>query len=146
VAKLEIARSQAYHAEDADPASELDLAVLDPERLAATRIVPHPAARLVASHYPIAAIAAMNEAGAEPGSIESWTGEDVLVTRPRLAVLTSVLPPGSLTFHDSLFRGATIGAAIEAGLVRNPSFDAASALAGLITSGAILGFLQGDSP
>jgi hypothetical protein len=146
MARLEIARSEAYHAADAEPASELDLAALAPERLAETVILPHPATRLVASDHPIAAIAAMHAPGATPHAIETWTGEAVLVTRPRLSVLLSVLPFGGHAFYERLLEGGTIAEAVAAGLVQNPAFDPASALAGLIAHGAILGFLQGDSP
>jgi hypothetical protein len=146
MARLEIARSQAYHAADAPVIAAEDLARLDPEQLAETRVVPHPAARLVTSQHPIATIAAMHGPGAEPGPIATWAGEDVLVTRPQLAVRTAVLEPGEHGCLAALVAGTTLGEAVAAGLEADRSFEPTRALAILVTSGAIQRILQGDSP
>jgi hypothetical protein len=146
IARLEIARSQAYHAADAPVVTAGDLEAIGPERLATARIRPHPAARLLASPHPIATIAAMHAPGAEPGPIEPWQGEAVLLTRPGLTVRMTVLSEEHHGFHEVLLAGGTLGEAALAAMLRNPAFDPASALAGLITTGAVRGFLEGDRP
>jgi hypothetical protein len=143
VMRLEIARSEAYHAADAEPAGCDLLAALDPGGVASLRVAPHPAVRLLASPYPIATIAAMNAPGVEPRPIEDWSGEDVLVTRPRLAVLTHALPGGAHVFLSILLAGGTIGDAAAQAVSLAPAFDLAAALAGLVTSGAIVRFHNG---
>jgi hypothetical protein len=144
VMRLEIARSEACHAPDADAATAGELAALGPAGLARARVRAHPAARLVSSSHPVATIAAMHAPGAEPFPIEGSSGEDVVVARPRLAVTTTKLPPGGLAFLLALWRGGTVEEAIAGGLLSSPEFDPASALAGLITTGAIQGFHDGD--
>jgi hypothetical protein len=146
VMHLEIARSEAYHAADAEPAGCDALGALDPLGVANLRVVRHPAARILTSRYPIATMAAMNAPGVEPRPIEDWSGEDVLVTRPRLAVLTHTLSEGSYAFLSLLLAGGTIGAAAAKAVSAAPSFDLAAALAGLVTSGAILSFDNGADP
>jgi len=146
VIRLEIARSQALHAADARPASVIDLAALRPEDIPATRVRFHPAARLIASQHPVATIAAWHTPGAERQPIAAWSGEEVLVTRPRLMVLTHVLRPGTFVFLERLFAGQTIAEAVCAATAGAPDFDAAAALAGLVSSGAVLSFHQGVNP
>jgi hypothetical protein len=136
VMRLEIVRSESFHAADAEPAGAADLARLDPSALGSVRIVPHPAARLLASPHPVATIAMLHAPGAEPAPIDPWLGEDVLVTRPRLTVETHVLPPGAHAFFAALFRGEMIAAAVAAGFDAASSFDPAAALAGLVAGGA----------
>lgn len=146
VLRLEIARSQAYHAADAEPAGRDALAGLDPLGVAGVRVVRHPAARLLTSSYPIATIAAMNAPGVEPHAIENWCGEDVLVTRPHLMVLTHTLPEGAYDFLSVLFADGNVGDAAAKAVSTAPSFDLAAALAGLVTSRAILTFDNGADP
>ena len=137
VAKLEIARSQAYHAKDAPVIGGEDLARLDPERLADVRVTPHPAARLVASAHPIATIAAMHAPGAEPGPIDPWLGEAVIVSRPGLAVMTAVIASADHACLAVLLDGRPLAEAIAAGLDADAGFEPAAALAHLVTSGAV---------
>lgn len=144
--RLEIARSEAFHAADAEPAGTEYLAALDPALLAQTRVSPHPAARLLACDHPVATIAAMHAPGEIPRAIEPWCGEAVLVTRPRFAVLTQILAPGAFSFLSQLFGGSPIADAVEAALAAAPDFDAGAGLAALVTSGAALNFNQGALP
>ena len=69
VARLENAWVEAYHAEDARAATVGELAALKPDRLPGTRIVLHPAARLLRFQTPAASLwAAAQSEGARPGS------------------------------------------------------------------------------
>ena len=60
VARLEAARTRAYHAADAEPVDPTRLKALDQDALAELRIVPHPSAQIVRSRHPIVSIWAMN--------------------------------------------------------------------------------------
>ena len=140
VIRLEIARSEAYHAADAVPASLTDLQALDPEHLGAMRVALHPAARLVRSPWPVATIHAMNAGAGDARPIEDWKGEDVLIARPQLEVLTTILPPGGFAFLAALRDGETLGGAVEAALAETDAFEPGPALAGLIANGVALTF------
>jgi Putative DNA-binding domain len=137
MARLEIARSQAYHAKDAPVIAAQDLACLDPACLFGVTVTPHPAARLLASSHPVATIAAMHAPGEEPGPIDPWVGEAVLVTRPQLVVTTAILAPGEHACLAALLAGAPLGEAVAAGLGADGGFDPARGLAVLVTSGAV---------
>jgi hypothetical protein len=137
MARLEIARSQAYHAADARPITAGDLAAIPADGLAGVTAKAHPSAHLLASHHPIATIAAMHAPGAEPGPIEALPGEAVLVTRPALEVRTVRLSAGEHACLAALFAGAALGEAVVAAIDAEAGFAADRALAFLVTSGAI---------
>ena len=86
VARLEAARTRAYHAADAIPLDPAVLRSLDQETLGDLRIVRHPAAEIVRSKFPIVTIWAMNAGEIELGPVADWSGEDALVARPGLEV------------------------------------------------------------
>ncbi|MFT4130194.1 putative DNA-binding domain-containing protein [Labrys sp. (in: a-proteobacteria)] len=134
VMRLEIARAQAYHAADAEPASPAALKGLDPARLHEVRVEIHPAVRLLRSAFPVATIWQMN-AGGEAREIVDWSGEDVLVTRPRLDVEVQLLPPGGYAFLAALRTGHPLEAAAEAAFAEAPDFNLAAAIAGLVAAG-----------
>lgn len=141
VARLEAARTRAYHAADAALLDANALLSLADSAFGDRCLAPHPAAVIVRSEYPIVTIWAMN-AGERPlAPIEDWRGEDALVTRPALDVLVRTLPPGGAAFLMALFAGATLGAAAESALTENQSFDIVANLTGLIASGAASGIL-----
>lgn len=135
VARLEIARSHAYHAEDVDPLDPQALAAVPPERLAEIRFRAHPSLAVVASPHPIGTIWAMNSGQAEPGPIPDWRGEEVLVCRPHMLVETRVLPPGGALFVGALAEGATLGEAYATAAASAADFDLTLHLTGLIQAG-----------
>jgi hypothetical protein len=140
VIRLEIARSEAYHAADAVPATVAELQALDPEGLGAMRVNLHPAARLIRSSWPVATIHAMNAGAGDARAIEDWKAEDVLIARPQLEVLTTILPPGGFAFLAALRDGETLGGAVEAAVAETDAFEPGPALAGLIANGVALTF------
>ncbi|HEX4769069.1 MAG TPA: DNA-binding domain-containing protein [Lichenihabitans sp.] len=140
VLRLEIAWSQAYHAADAEPARAEALAGLTADALGHTRVAIHPAVRLLRSAYPVVTLWAMNVGAGHVHPIEDWSGEDALVTRPDLAVDVLRLPPGGFDFIAVLRDGAALGDALEAALARAEDFDAARALAGLVSAGVAMDF------
>ncbi len=130
VARLEAARTRAYHA--ADMAS-LDLAVLAGRSngaLAATRLQLHPAVRLLASAHPVGSIWQAHQQDPVDSGF-AWQAETVLTARPDALVMTHILPPDAATFARALFAGDSLGEAAEATMTAHPEFDFGSALAGL---------------
>ena len=145
VARLEAARTRAYHAADAVPIDPKILQSIDESALENLRIEPHPAAEIVRSQHPVVTIWAMNSGERELGPIDDWAAEDALVVRPQLEVFVRALPPGGAAFLTSLFGGARLGDAVEAAQAEHEEFDLAANLAGLISSGAVCGILQDES-
>src|SRR5271156_5443446 len=98
VARLEAARTRAYHAVDAAPIDTSRLTALDGAVVESIRIDMHPSAEIVRSPHPIVTIWAMNSGEQELAPIENWRGEDALVVRPHLDVEIHLLPPGGAAF------------------------------------------------
>ncbi len=137
VARLEAARTRAYHAAEAKPLDPAILQSLDKAALGEIRIVPHPSAEIVRSKFPIVTIWAMNAGEIELAPIEDWSGEDALVVRPALEVEVRALPAGGAAFLSALFAGAPLAAAAGTALGESADFDLAANLAGLIGAGAV---------
>jgi hypothetical protein len=135
VARLEAARTRAYHAADATPVGAEDFATLDSRFADDIRIEMHSSVEIVRSAFPIVTIWAMNSGERELGTIENWRGEDALVARPELDVQIRALPPGGAAFLLALAAGHPLGEAVEAALADDPAFDLAGNLAGLIGAG-----------
>ena len=134
VARLEAARTRAYHAADATPVEADRFATLDGEVAGDLRIALHPSTEIVRSPFPIVTIWAMNSGERQLASIENWCGEDALVARPYLDVQVRTLPPGGAAFLFALAAGRSIGEAAGAALADDPEFDLTCNLAGLIGS------------
>jgi hypothetical protein len=135
VARLEAARTRAYHAADATPVGADRFATLDGEGAGDLRIAMHPSAEIVRSPFPIVTIWAMNSGEQALAPIENWCGEDALVARPYLDVQVRTLPPGGAAFLLALVDGRSLGEAAGAALADDPDFDLTCNLAGLIGSG-----------
>lgn len=135
VAKLEAARTRAYHAADAVPLDARAFAALDANAVGALRIALHPSAEIVCSPHPIVTIWAMNSGERALATIEEWRGEDALVIRPHLDVEVRLLPPGGAAFLLALAAGRSLAEATEAARAEHPEFDLAGNLAGVIGSG-----------
>jgi hypothetical protein len=138
VARLEAARTRAFHAADAAAVDPNALQSLDESRLGDLQVIAHPAAEIVRSTHPVVTIWAMNSGERELGAIEDWRGEDALIVRPQFEVQVRALPPGGAAFLLALFAGARLRDAIEAAQAESESFDLVANLAGLISSGAAM--------
>ncbi|WP_118185972.1 DNA-binding domain-containing protein [Paraburkholderia phosphatilytica] len=136
-ARIERAWLDAYHAADAAPLAADALASIDPETLAQVRFVPHPAARIVRSHYPAVAIFAMNRVDGPVTPLHSSDAEDALVTRPADDVIVSRLPAGGAAFLGALMEGAPLGAAAQAAFDETDTFDLPASLAATISAGVL---------
>ncbi len=139
MARLEAARTHAYHAADAEPVGAAEFARLDPARLGEAIFVLHPSVRLIRSAHPIVTIWAMHAGEAELGPIAEWHGEDALVARPHLEVETRRLPAGGAEFLRALGANRPLDVAIESARADDAAFDLTHNLAGLIGSGLVAG-------
>jgi hypothetical protein len=137
VARLEAARTRAYHAANATPVDAGRFAALDAGTVGDIGIELHPSTEIVRSANPIVTIWAMNSGEQELAPIENWRGEDALVVRPSLDVEVRLLLPGGAAFLLALAAGRTVGEAAEAALVDDPQFDLTNNLAGLIGWGLV---------
>ncbi len=141
VARLEIARTRAYHAADLEPIDPARLRGLDPQELRHVRVDLHPSLQVLRSRHPIVTIWAMNSGEAELRPIDDEGPEDALVVRARLEVAVRRLPPGGATFLGALSAGATLASAAESAAADCAQFDLTANLAGLIGSGATIDFV-----
>jgi hypothetical protein len=143
VARLEAARTRAFHAADATPLRAEDFAAISPESLVALRVKLCPGTAILRSAHPVVTIWAMNADGGEPGPIEDWVAEDALVSRDGFEVAVRRLQPGGAAFLLRLSNGATLGEAATAALEEAASFDLTANLAGLIGAGLAAEIIDG---
>lgn len=140
VARLERELSRAYHAPDLAAASVDALRRVRPEELPALRLAPHPATSMVASRHPVGAIWQAHQV--EPvAEVVERGAQAVLVSRPRMEVVATVLPPADAPFVGTILQGATLGEAAEAA-APDSRFDFGRALVGLFSLGAIGAILE----
>jgi hypothetical protein len=132
VAKLEAARTRAYHAADIVPLDARAFAALDANAVGALRLALHPSAEIIRSPHPIVTIWAMNSGERPLTAIEDWTGEDALVIRPQLDVEVRPLPRGSAAFLLAFAAGQPLAEAAAAALADHAGFDLAGNLAAVI--------------
>lgn len=144
VARLETARTRAYHAPDATAIAPARLMALAPEALATLRLAIHPSATVIRSAHPVVLIWAMNAGETPVAAIDDWRAQDALVTRPRATVDVCALPPGGAAFLLALMRGD--GLADAAASADALAFDLAANLSALLTRGLIVDIAQGATP
>ena len=137
VARLEAARTRAYHAADAKPLTPAALSGVALDTLAGSCFTLHASVEIVASDYPIVTIWAMNSGEIDLVPLTDWRGENALVSRPGSDVEVRRLPAGAKTFLQSLAAGKPLGAAAASALAANASFDLAANLAALFAGLAI---------
>jgi hypothetical protein len=137
VARIEAARTRAYHAADATPVGADELAALRADALIGLRVDLHPSLEIVRSEHPIVTIWAMNAGAQKSAPIETWGAEDALIVRPYLDVEVRLLPPGGGAFLRALAEGRSLGEAADTALADHPDFDLTGNLAGLIGWGLV---------
>jgi len=135
VARIEAARTRAYHAADAPPVSAAAFAALPAEATDAIRLELHPSVEIIRSRHPIVTIWAMNSGERQLAPIKNWCPEDALVVRPRLEVEVRMLPPGGAAFLLALAAGQPLREAALHALAECPHFDLTDNVAGLISCG-----------
>jgi len=144
VARLEAARTRAYHAADAVPLPPAAFAKIDPQYAGLLRLTLHPSLQIVRSAYPIVTIWGMNAGEIALGPINQSAPEDAIVMRPSFNVTVRVLPPGGATFIAALRDKATLATASEAAAASGARCVHTASLALLIDAGAIVAFAMDD--
>jgi hypothetical protein len=140
VARLEAARTRAYHAADVTPLEPRALADLQGSDIARLRVTLHPSCEIVRSCHPIVTIWAMNTGVAPLGPIAHLAGEDALVVRPHLEIEMRTLAGGGAAFLTALGLGAALGAAAAQALAADSRFDLTDNLAALFGCGLVTDF------
>lgn len=143
MARLEAARSRAYHAAEAISLDVEAIASIRPDELIEARLTLHPSVGLVCSRYPIASIWLAHQGGDHVESPAQWEAEDVLVLRPEAEVFVHRLPAGGRGFVAALIAGSTLAEAGETGLSHSKDFDLGQNVAGLFAVDAIVDFVIG---
>lgn len=130
VAALEWAHEEALLAADEEPISASALAEVDPARYEELRLRLHPARGLVSSRFPIVRIWRANQPACETDETIDLDvgGDQVLVLRTPECIEFHSLPPGEFATLEALARGASLGAALEAALAAEATFDLGAAL------------------
>jgi hypothetical protein len=141
VARIDRAWSEAYHAADALALDANALAAIPNAQTPALRFEMHPSLRVVRSRFPALTIWRMNVADGIPAPVDlDAGGEDALIARPAADVEVRFLPPGGAEFITSIARGLPLAEAARVALNASRSFDLATNLEALITSGIFVGF------
>jgi hypothetical protein len=138
VAALEWALHEVLHAAEAAPVDFSTLA--DPEN---ARLAPHPAARLIASRYPILAIWEANQDEEVPSVDLAAGGDWLIVFRDGLEQRIFRCTAGEFALLGALAQGTTLGEACEAALAAEPRLDLAAAMGRFVTYGLLT---QGVKP
>jgi hypothetical protein len=146
IARLEAARTRAYHAADAKPLARDTLVEAIQRGAENLRFTLHPSFEIVTSAFPIVTIWAMNAGEAEAAPVTDWSGEDALVLRPSLDVEVTRLPRGGARFLDSLRGGSPLGAAAEAAWAAIPGFHLAENLVLLLGAGIAVALTRKNGP
>jgi hypothetical protein len=142
VARLEWAYQEVLVAAEPDALDLAALAAVPPERHADLVLEMSPAARLVASSWPLLAIWRANQPDADP---ETRTRLDdgpsrVLLIRREQHVELRELSMGEFAFIDAMLRAASITEAGDAALAAEAQFDLTATLPRLALFGVLTGF------
>ncbi|MEO8741276.1 MAG: DNA-binding domain-containing protein [Casimicrobiaceae bacterium] len=142
VARLEWAIDQANIAADAAPLEVAALASVAPDALANLRFQLHPAARLIASPFPILRIWQVNQAdrGGDE-TVDLAEGRDtLLVTRSAQGVAIDRIGRGDHAFLTALAANATLAVAAERAGAADPEFDLVGVLRRHVANHTIVAF------
>lgn len=135
VATLESTWQECWSAADSRVLDIADLAQVPPAVLCTCRFLPHPAARLIRSPWPIGSIWHHHqEPHPDLGGL-CWQPENVLLTRPHAEVLLVQLPAGTAAMAAALLAGLPLDVAAAGAAEEDPDMDPGLALHALIRNG-----------
>lgn len=140
MARLELARVNAYHAADAPAlASEaVGLALASAERMAELRLRCHPSLVVVDSHYAVVSLWAAHQGEGELlAMVDPDQAEAAIVLRLGLDVLVLRAPPGSAEFVMAIGQGQNLGDAASRAASAHADFDLSATLALLLGHDAL---------
>lgn len=138
LARLEAARTRAYHAADARPLEPDAFAGLSPAELMDLRVALHPSVEILASVHPIATIFAMNMGDLPLEEIADWKAEELVIARPYATVEVRRLPQAGSLFLKRLADGATLAEASDAAMSGSPDFNLTENLTHLIGGALVI--------
>ena len=107
--------------------------------------MPLATARVLRSPYAAVTIFAANRGEGAVEPIDADAPEDALITRPDADVIVRHLPEGGAVFLTDLLAGRTLGEAAASALEAAPSFDIATAIAGMIEAGVFTSDISGEA-
>lgn len=127
IARLEWAVHRAHFAADVSPLPPEGWLQHDPDILADSPVILHPAVELVSSPWRIADIWFAHQ-GARPATVGAGIQhpQHVVIARPLWIARVIALPPAAFCALDALRRGEAMGRAIDAALVQDTTFDFAT--------------------
>jgi hypothetical protein len=124
VARVERAWVEAYHAAEAEPSSNDELAAVMENDLRFISLKLHPSVRVIQSRFPTLAIWRINTGREKPRTIQlDEGGDDILIARPQHNVHVHRLARGGATFFLALQQGHSIVEAAEQAFEAEPQFD-----------------------
>lgn len=136
MARLELARIAVLHAPDGMVANDIGREA-DPAALLEASWIVSPAARLLASRYPVATLWERHQADG-PQPLEAWPGESLLIFRADGGLVHALLSPGELAFLGALRGHATLGDALFALGDAQLAAEALRFVITLINAGALI--------
>jgi len=134
VARLERAWLNAYHAADAPVIANDAFTAFAPDDLENLTFKPHPAFFVLRSHYAVHDLFEAGRAGTETVAAPHQP-QDVMISRPQLAVEVRLLPSGAAVFFSALANGSTLGEAAAEALAEADDFDISAAMTALLVAG-----------
>jgi hypothetical protein len=139
MARLELARVQAYHAADAAPVARQELlqVMAQPHTLAALSLGLHPGVRVLRSRHAVASLWGAHQGLEDIAAVDLATPEDPLVLRCQLEVQVLLLPAGAAPFLQALQTNRPLGEAAAVAMAEHPDFELAQCLALLLRHDAI---------
>lgn len=141
VARLEMARVQAYHARDAAPvdAQRVQAALSQPEQLPQLRMQLQPSVRVIQSSHAVVSIWAAHQAESEIdlSDLNCDLPEQALVARPELDVIVLPMAAGAAHFCAALLEALPLGEAARLTAHCQPAFDLTTTLGELFSHGLV---------
>ncbi len=141
VAVAERAFLDAWHAADRPVLDGAELGGFSPEDTLALRFVPHPATSVTVSNHPVFDLFAFRYGRPESGA-DLQKAQGLLITRPGLEVLVTLLNIDQARFLSALAAGESLGDAAGTMLAENSNFDMAEAFSTAISTGMFLPISQ----
>lgn len=137
VARLDRLWTECHIAADAKPLDASTLGGLAGEALAATRLVPHPAARwLWSESEPVCTLWERNRTTAAFDPDIDWNGEGALLVRPGSQVISMRIDRAACAFLDACSESEPLDGAAAAALASDPAADLGTLLQTLLLAGA----------
>jgi hypothetical protein len=143
VARLDRLWSESHVSADAPVLDVVTFARIDADRLAAARLVPHPAARWRwCAGWPAFGLWSAARAHAADPNPPHWDGQGALLTRPSDAVLALEIDAAECALLDACAEGTPLGTALDAVLSHVPSFNPGASLGRLLNQGAFTAAME----